>query len=381
MECALTSTTCTGLTGHTPHPRQFQLRLHTQSLLTRRRSSRIGCSLSSEFASPLKHSKTRDTQWKEELCKSCKDVARGGAVLLIAAAAFFGGWKGTCLLKPPLAEASEDITSQFDEQEQKVLNDYKKKPGNVAHLRYMLLACLRHGDIPKALNVAANLKYMDPVNLEWSLVRARLFSYANRLHAAESEYEEILQRDPFNIDALQGLVTVLLKFGDQVSPTLLVEDALERARAEKDELAIYNLKLLLGQVYIMQEKFEKALEQFRRLSEEDRKDFRPYLCQGIIYSILGKEGEAEKCFKAYEKCVPKSFEDISILNDFMLAAKSEAHRRSVEIKSNEGLVSRGKQPQRPMKKPVSDNDDGISENDDETAADEPLESANIESEN
>ncbi|KAL6518514.1 hypothetical protein OROGR_019016 [Orobanche gracilis] len=52
---------------------------------------------------------------------------------------------------------------------------------------------------------------------------------------------------------------------------------------------------------------EEALEKFQQLIEENPRDFRPYLCKGIVYSLLEKRKEAEESFEIYRSLVPGEF--------------------------------------------------------------------------
>jgi Flp pilus assembly protein TadD len=84
-------------------------------------------------------------------------------------------------------------------------------------------------------------------------------------------------------------------------------------------------KLLIAQVKVMEEDFTGALKVYEEIAKQEPSDFRPHLCQGVVYTLLRKNDEAEKQFEEYRKLVPKNhpykkyFED----NTKILAKKIE----------------------------------------------------------
>ncbi|KAG0464717.1 hypothetical protein HPP92_018881 [Vanilla planifolia] len=52
--------------------------------------------------------------------------------------------------------------------------------------------------------------------------------------------------------------------------------------------------------------YQEALKVYEEMVKEEPRDFRPYLCQGIVYVLMKKMDEAGKNFKQYRKLVPKN---------------------------------------------------------------------------
>ncbi|KAL9668705.1 hypothetical protein QQ045_006243 [Rhodiola kirilowii] len=65
----------------------------------------------------------------------------------------------------------------------------------------------------------------------------------------------------------------------------------------------------------------EALKVYQELVKEEPTDFRPYLCQGIIYTLLKKSDEAEKQFQKYKRLVPKEHPYAQYFDDNMIATK------------------------------------------------------------
>lgn len=85
-----------------------------------------------------------------------------------------------------------------------------------------------------------------------------------------------------------------------------VEGVMQRCKKENKMKELRDLKLLVAQVWIIEGKYEEALKMYQEMVNEEPRDFRPYLCQGIVYTLMRKMDEADKNFKQYRKLVPKN---------------------------------------------------------------------------
>ncbi|KAL0282310.1 UNVERIFIED_CONTAM: protein SLOW GREEN 1, chloroplastic [Sesamum angustifolium] len=107
----------------------------------------------------------------------------------------------------------------------------------------------------------------------------------------------------------------------------MLERALEVARQQKKVNEERNIRILVAQMHIIKGDFEEALQKFQALIDENPRDFRPYLCQGIVYSLLDKRKEADANFEIYQSLVPEEFPQRGFLDDVVLAAKTESKQK------------------------------------------------------
>lgn len=63
------------------------------------------------------------------------------------------------------------------------------------------------------------------------------------------------------------------------------------------------------------------------------------MLQGIIYSLLDKEGEADEQFEIYRNLVPDEFPQRGFIDDTILAAKTES-REQLEKESKSKFSDR-----------------------------------------
>lgn len=286
------------------------------------------------------------------------------SLLLIATALFMLNASGRFCRPALSAEALRGTTigsksndmwgapdAKLEDKEKIVIEYLKTHPKDVQALKVVLYARMSKGDTDKAIRIVERLMFLEPYQVEWRLVKAQLHDFAGQLEEAQRGFRELLDIQPFSIRALQGLAMVMHKCGEDVAMMEMLERALERALQGKRETEAYNLKLLLGHMYIVQDDLQKALEHYQRLIDENPNDFRPYLCKGIVYSVLDKKDEAEKQFEKYRKLVPANFEFRGFLDKVMWSAKTESRKLYEERIKNEELLAQGKIPQKPMKQP------------------------------
>ncbi|KAG5531700.1 hypothetical protein RHGRI_026352 [Rhododendron griersonianum] len=69
-----------------------------------------------------------------------------------------------------------------------------------------------------------------------------------------------------------------------------------------------DVRLILAQIQFLQKNVDDALRRYDELGREDPNDFRPYFCEGMIYSLLDRNEEAREEFAKYQKISTKKVE-------------------------------------------------------------------------
>jgi len=87
-----------------------------------------------------------------------------------------------------------------------------------------------------------------------------------------------------------------------------LEEALKIAEGENKAKEARDVRFIMAQIQFLQKNVEEALRNYQELAKEDPNDFRPYFCQGMIYSLLERNAEAREQFAKYRELSPKKFE-------------------------------------------------------------------------
>ncbi|KAG6434062.1 hypothetical protein SASPL_105683 [Salvia splendens] len=257
------------------------------------------------------------------------------ATTVAAAALFVSGFYMSCKpaiatpISPPNVETAERDSIADEEREKSVEEHLISNPDDVEALKTLMEIKIKSKKIPEAIEIIDRLVELEPEELEWPMMKSHLFAYNGEFPLARNGFNELVKKDPFCVEAYHGLVTVASQeesSQDLVAIERRVEEAITLCKKENKKTDLRDFKLLLAQIRVLEGKYEDALKLYQELVKEEPRDFRPYLCQGIIYTLLKKNGEAEKCFEKYRRLIPKGHPYASYFDDNMFATKLFAQK-------------------------------------------------------
>ncbi|KAI5586028.1 hypothetical protein POPTR_006G213600v4 [Populus trichocarpa] len=206
----------------------------------------------------------------------------------------------------PTKESSKENVS-FEEQERALQDHLAQNPSDVEALRSLMEVRIKSKKLQEAIEVVDRLIELEPNEDEWPLLKSQIYTYSGDFESAKDGFEAVLQKDPLRVEAYHGLVMANSESGGSLEVVLKrIESAMNKCKKEKKNSDLRDFKLLIAQVRVMEEKYFDALKVYEELVKEEPRDFRPYLCQGMIYTLLRKKDEAEKKFEQFKKLVPKN---------------------------------------------------------------------------
>ncbi|KAL2897361.1 protein SLOW GREEN 1 chloroplastic [Bienertia sinuspersici] len=231
-------------------------------------------------------------------------------IAVAAAALFFTGLLGSNPLmaraeiaSTPVAETStqeeqeEGDKVSVEEREKKLEEVLGSNPDDVDVLKSLIEVKVKSKKLGEAVDVINRLIELEPEESEWPLLKCHMYSYLGEFRKAKLGFEEILAKEPLRAEAFHGLIMAVSQ-GESDSKELdevrkRIEDAIARSIKEKREEEVRDLKLLIAQIRVIEGNYVEALQVYQELVKEEPRDFRPYLCQGIIYTLLKKKDEAQ----------------------------------------------------------------------------------------
>ncbi|XP_068653197.1 protein SLOW GREEN 1, chloroplastic [Aristolochia californica] len=261
------------------------------------------------------------------------------AISLVCSLLFLGGFSFRPALasvnvpttsSSPLEEKREETQIGIDEDEDLYLRILEKNPRDVEALKVVLYGKMRKGKTKEAVEYVERLIDIEPDEVEWRLLQALSFELMGQLSKAKRLFKEVLEERPLLLRALHGLALVMHKNHEGAAVFEMLNKALELSRRKKRVTEERNIKILIAQMHVVKGDFEEGLKRYQDLVNEDPRDFRPYLCQGIIYSLLDKKKEAEEQFENYRSFVPQEFPQRGFLDDVILTAKTESREQLQE---------------------------------------------------
>ncbi|KFK36629.1 hypothetical protein AALP_AA4G149000 [Arabis alpina] len=253
-----------------------------------------------------------------------------------AAALFFVNLQ----IKPPPAIAApvtvtptvESLDASFEEEERSLEEFLVSNPKDVDSLRSLMEVKIKSRKLIEAVEVIDRLIELEPEEKEWPILKANIFSHSGDLESAKNGFEEILAKDPLRVEAYHGLVMVVSESGEELNVVeKRIHEAMEKCKKEKNRKDLRDFKLLVAQIRVIEGKHNEALKLYQELVKEEPRDFRPYLCQGIIYTVLKKQDEADKQFEKFRRLVPKNHPYREYFMDNMVATKLFAEKAQREM--------------------------------------------------
>lgn len=216
----------------------------------------------------------------------------------------------------------ESETAAAEEAERAIEERLSNHPGDIEALRALMELKIRARKIDETIGVIDRLVEIEPEEMEWPLLKANMHMYNDDHESAKKLFEEILKKDPLRVEAFHGLVMATSESNEPLKGLLKrVEEAMESCRKQKRVSDVRDFRLLVAQIKVMEGDFSEALKSYQELVKEEPRDFRPYLCQGIIYTLLRKKDEAEKQFDKFRRLVPKNHPYKEYFDDNMYGTK------------------------------------------------------------
>lgn len=244
---------------------------------------------------------------------------KGTAAGLVFAAAVFGNFHKV----PARAESPPTVTEELEEktdglvEKNTSLGDQESSPLTqflesnseaIEALKSLLKQKLEEHEDHESLKILKKLSTAQPENMEWKFLLARLLNEMGNVEEARQAFEDILSRNPLSFEALFENALLMDRCGEGEAVLKRLEDSLKVAEEENKAKEARDIRFIMAQVQFLQKNVEEALKSYEELEKEDPKDFRPYFCKGMIYSLLGRNDEARKQFAKYRELSPSKFE-------------------------------------------------------------------------
>ncbi|KAL3818838.1 hypothetical protein ACJIZ3_004743 [Penstemon smallii] len=257
------------------------------------------------------------------------------ATLLLGSFIFMGSLNTRPVFAQPVQESEvfeQKENAQFEkssdsEEEVMYMKLLQENPKDIEALKMIVNVKMKKGKTVEAVEYVEKLIELQPNEMEWRLLQALCYEMMGNLSKAKILFKDILKQKPLLLRALHGLAMVMHKNREGPAVFEMLGRALEVAHRTKKVNEERNIRILIAQMHLVKGNLEEALGHFQALIDENPRDFRPYLCQGIVYSLLKKREEAEASFEVYRSLVPGEFPQRGFLDDVVLAAKTESREK------------------------------------------------------
>ncbi len=215
----------------------------------------------------------------------------------------------------------------------------EKEPENESALQGLIEVRIQQGDIEGALPPLEKLADLNPDQQAYRILLAQAKQQVGDLEGAADAYRSILDNQPGDAQALQGLVDLLLQQNRPEAAIGELKDTLALAEEGNEAINTTSIKLLLAQVYGRTEKLDGAIALYKEVADNNPSDFRPVLGQALVRQQQGNEEAAKPLYEKAFALAPAQFKDqikqmTPLLTDENTASPSENSADESEIENN-----------------------------------------------
>ncbi|KAE8722338.1 hypothetical protein F3Y22_tig00014064pilonHSYRG00008 [Hibiscus syriacus] len=288
-----------------------------------------------KLCTSYKPTSTTKTSFVSPKTQFFKSLSEKVVIFLVGSFIFMGCFSAKpCLALPAQTPSSSRLNSEGKKETQKGKSEeeeryeklLEKEPRNVEALKVLLYAKIRRGKTEEAVECVEKLIDIEPDEVEWRLLHALCYEMMGQLNRAKRLFKEILEDTPLLLRALHGLAMVMHRNHEGPAIFEMLNEALKVAIRENRVTEERNIRILIAQMHVVKGELEEGMKKFQDLINDNPRDFRPYLCQGIIYSLLDKKKEAAEQFEIYQSLVPEEFPQRGFLDDVVLEAKTKSRK-------------------------------------------------------
>ncbi|AIE74817.1 MULTISPECIES: lipopolysaccharide assembly protein LapB [unclassified Synechocystis] len=192
----------------------------------------------------------------------------------------------------------------------------EREPDNVNALQGLLEIRLQQKNLPAAIAPLERLGQIQADQVQYRILLAQLKAQLEDNNGAARVYREILNQFPYNIQALQGLSGLYAEQERPAEAVAIVQNAITQAIKSQTTVPgavppeqITSLQLLLGEIYLSQNRPDQAIAIYEAASKVNSNDFRPVLAQAQVMAQTGKLKEADPFFQQAIMLAPVQYKD------------------------------------------------------------------------
>lgn len=227
---------------------------------------------------------------------------------------FQGGTSPVANSPTPSASASptakkEDLEAQAKGYELVL----QREPENQTALRGLLETRLALADVKGAIVPLEKLAKLNPNETLYAVLLAQAKQQTGDREGAAQTYRSVLTTHPGDIQALNGLTSLLLQQNRPESAIALLQDTLKTAtqanQVQPNSIDVTSVQVLLGGVYASQKRYDEAIAIYDEAAKTNKQDFRPVYGKAMILKEQGKTEEAKPLFTKAAELAPAKYRD------------------------------------------------------------------------
>ncbi|XGB39564.1 MAG: tetratricopeptide repeat protein [Cyanobacteria bacterium LVE1205-1] len=189
----------------------------------------------------------------------------------------------------------------------------QREPENQTALKNLIDIQIQRQDLKGAAKALEKLSQLNPKETRYLTLLAQVNQELGNGETAMIAYRQVLDYEPGNLSALQGLTGLFLQQNQPESAINLLQDTLNRPPSKNSDpsqqIDKLSLQLILGSVYTEQKRFDEAIALYEEVAKNNPTDFRPIAAQAIVRQRQGQPDQAKALFDTAISLAPPQFKD------------------------------------------------------------------------
>ena len=192
----------------------------------------------------------------------------------------------------------------------------EREPDNINALQGLLENRLRQSNLKDAIAPLERLSQLIPEQIEYTLLLAQTKQQLQDYEGASNLYRNLLASNPLDIRTLKGLSDLFMLQKRDAEAIQTVQNAITQAikirgadPSEENSANVTSVQLLLGEIYLQQNRVEEAIALYDNISQMSPDDFRPVLAKDIVLNKQGKPQAAEPLFQQALLLAPTQYKE------------------------------------------------------------------------
>ena len=192
----------------------------------------------------------------------------------------------------------------------------EREPDNINALQGLLENRLRQSNLNDAIAPLERLSQLIPEQIEYTLLLAQTKQQLQDYEGASNIYRNLLVSNPLDIRTLKGLSDLFILQKRDAEAIQTVQNAITQAikirgadPSEENSANVTSVQLLLGEIYLQQNRVEEAIALYENTSQMSPDDFRPILAKAIVLNQQGQTKAAEPIFQQALLLAPTQYKE------------------------------------------------------------------------
>ncbi|MFN9173198.1 MAG: tetratricopeptide repeat protein [Synechocystis sp.] len=192
----------------------------------------------------------------------------------------------------------------------------EREPDNQNALQGLLEIRIQQNNLAAAIAPVERRGQLNPNQVQYRILLAEAKVQLKDDTGAARVYREILKQFPYNIQALKGLSGLYQQQDRPAEAIAVVQNAITQGIKSQtantgtlNPADLTSLQLLLGEIYLSQNRPDQAIAIYEAASQVNLADFRPLLAKAQVLAQTGKVKDADPLFQQAILLAPVQYKD------------------------------------------------------------------------